>query len=75
MNVYFLPTDAQVNFNQPLKLMKPVIGELNEYAEDFFDIFGNQYVPERDVVCPHFGKLLRRKINKNDPNVDADNAK
>lgn len=75
MYPYDLPSDAQVNVGQPIILMKHVSNELKYLTEDFFDIFGNQYVPERDVICPHFGKLFRRKINKIDTNMDADNVK
>lgn len=75
MYLYVLPSDAQVNIDQPIKLMKPVANDFNHFAEDFFDILGNQYVTERDVIGPHFGKLFRRKINKMDGKLDADNVK
>lgn len=68
-------TGAQVNFNQPIKLIKPVTKELEYYAVDFFDIFGNKYVPERDIICPHFGKLFHRKIDKMNTNIDGDHLK
>lgn len=75
LSIYVLPSDAQVNIDHPIKLMKPVANDFNYFAEDFFDILGNQYVAERDVICPHFGKLFRRKINKMDTKLDADNVK
>lgn len=61
--------------NQPIRLIKSTTEELSYYVQDFFDIFGNQYVPSRDVICPHFGKLLRREIDVHDPYVDEDNVK
>lgn len=45
-------------------------GSLSYVLMDFFDIFGNEYEPSRDIICPFFGKLFRR--NAQDA-LDADN--
>lgn len=52
-----------INLSTVPTIVEAIKGSLNDVLEDFFDIFGNDYEPHRDIICPYDGKLFRRHDN------------
>lgn len=42
-------------------LLKPLQAAVRYRLYDFLDTFGNEYVPENHIICPHYGKLYKRR--------------
>lgn len=53
-------SDAQIDYKKPIKTLKPTTNKLNNYLLDFFEFFGNQYSPRKDIISAYYGKLLKR---------------
>lgn len=53
-------SDAQIDYKKPIKTIKPTTNLLNNYVLEFFDFFGNQYSPRKDLISVYYGKLLKR---------------
>lgn len=53
-------SDAQIDYKKPIKIIKPTTNQLNNYVLEFFDFFGNQYNPRKDLISAYYGKLLKR---------------
>lgn len=63
-------SDAQIDYKKPIKTLKPTNKQLNNYLLDFFDFFGNQYNPRKDIISAFYGKLLKRNYTND---IDTDN--
>lgn len=49
------------NFSEPPKILQSLSAYVDFYLFDFFDIFGNHYSPEANIICPYSGKMLERR--------------